>query len=593
MELLPAVAAASDDSGPPSSGDGPRTPPSDSCPDPDLEAAAIHIAMHPVTGAFTDPAHESGFGVHLFRLAFPFHVLLLLLCNSIGVFMLFNVTPEARPLWAIFTAVGLFSLVSRLLLHCMHDSVRSQQLGSRFWTFTMLLCTCVDSIGNAMASAYICIPTEEKYLASVFLIATTLMNGSHGMGFAHKNALVGGLLVDNLILVINCGRISVGVALVQTGVILVSATAANVAELYMRQGYAERKEKTLLEQRAKKAARQLAVRNEQLQAEKERLMYDVQRRTGRALDDDDARSAIRRGLQAEHSQPTHPARDADLSVSEAGGPAPSDAAPPSLPPGAPSSTAGGSSVGQLSNGQLPLPLTWGEADQPGHAESAGSPVREVRRASPGSKRSRLGAPDEDREMLLPPKDTDTDTSSSSSSCSRPKSKGKQKRQFVPLSWAEADRQHFAEVAGRSGVEQRSAPLSWATKAEKRSLSACNEQESVQEAWAEGDRQYFAAVAARAANEQRARDSVNAQVPLSWAEADRQWHAERAASRAVTAPKTKRVISSKEASRLCRELRQLAKGERSLPLAQTEEAEMAAMAELVDDEVVDSLAPHII
>ena len=95
---------------------------------------ADSIAMHPVTGAFRDPAHESGFGVHLFRLAFPFHVLLLLLCNSTGVFMLFDVTPEARLLWVIFTAVGLFSLVSRLLLHCMHDSVRAQRLGS--WTYT-------------------------------------------------------------------------------------------------------------------------------------------------------------------------------------------------------------------------------------------------------------------------------------------------------------------------------------------------------------------------------------------------------------------------------------------------------------------------
>ena len=66
----------------------------------------------------------------------------------------------------------------------------------------------------------------------------------------------------------------------------------------------------------------LEVRNEQLLAEKERLLYDVQR--GRPLDDDDDRSAIRRGLQA--------------------GGAPSNSPPPSLPPGAPSSTAGSSTV---------------------------------------------------------------------------------------------------------------------------------------------------------------------------------------------------------------------------------------------------------
>eukprot|EP00964_Phaeocystis_antarctica_P117668 scaffold81467_cov63-Phaeocystis_antarctica.AAC.1 len=62
---------------------------------------------------------------------------------------------------------------------------------------------------------------------------------------------------------------------------------------------------------------------EQLQTSNERLLYDVQRR-GRPLDDDDDRSAIRRGLQA--------------------GPAPSDSPPPSLPPGAPSSSAGSSTL---------------------------------------------------------------------------------------------------------------------------------------------------------------------------------------------------------------------------------------------------------
>ena len=44
-------------------------------------------------------------------------------------------------------------------------------------------------------------------------------------------------------------------------------------------------------------SRRLEERNEQLRAEKERLMYDVQRR-GNPLNGDDARSAIRRGLQA-------------------------------------------------------------------------------------------------------------------------------------------------------------------------------------------------------------------------------------------------------------------------------------------------------
>ena len=92
---------------------------------------------------------------------------------------------------------------------------------------------------------------------------------------------------------------------------------------------------------------------EQLQAEKERLLYDMQRR-GRPLDDDDDRSAIRRGLQAGRSQPyppslgdtgpdTDPDADPDADPSEAGGPAPSDSLP-TLPPGPPSSASSGSAA---------------------------------------------------------------------------------------------------------------------------------------------------------------------------------------------------------------------------------------------------------
>ena len=79
-----------------------------------------------------------------------------------------------------------------------------------------------------------------------------------------------------------------------------------------------------------------------IQAEKERLQYDVQRR-GHPLNDDN-RSAVRRGLQA-GQDPYHRHDSASWAdPSEAGGPAPSDSPPPSFPPGAPSSTEGKSST---------------------------------------------------------------------------------------------------------------------------------------------------------------------------------------------------------------------------------------------------------
>ena len=82
---------------------------------------------------------------------------------------------------------------------------------------------------------------------------------------------------------------------------------------------------------------QLEERNEQLQAEKERLLYDVLsqqhlcRVLGRHPLDEEGRSAISRGLRGLGPP------------SEAGGPAPSDSLPPSLPPGPPSSSASSAS----------------------------------------------------------------------------------------------------------------------------------------------------------------------------------------------------------------------------------------------------------
>ena len=40
---------------------------------------ADSIAMHPVTGAFTDPTHESAFTSQLFRAAFPSHAFVMAL----------------------------------------------------------------------------------------------------------------------------------------------------------------------------------------------------------------------------------------------------------------------------------------------------------------------------------------------------------------------------------------------------------------------------------------------------------------------------------------------------------------------------------
>ena len=112
---------------------------------------------------------------------------------------------------------------------------------------------------------------------------------------------------------------------------------------HLRQSYAERLQEKVEEKRRSdeeaEGRRQLEERNDQLQAEKERLIYDNerQRRVG-TLDDDD-RSAIRRGLLA-----GLPGEGTDASEENAEliellfnlPSAPPGMPPPSLPPGPPS-----------------------------------------------------------------------------------------------------------------------------------------------------------------------------------------------------------------------------------------------------------------
>lgn len=143
-----------------------------------------------------------------------------------------------------------------MYLHHMHDAVSGRRIGASVWTFTLLTCTVADSSSSVMASAAICsrcgcylqtvrprsTASHTTELAVAYwpllceqplaLIAIALINGSHGISFTHKCALVGLLLVDNLVLVAVCGMSQLGVALCQAGVVVVGATVAHVAELY-------------------------------------------------------------------------------------------------------------------------------------------------------------------------------------------------------------------------------------------------------------------------------------------------------------------------------------------------------------------------
>ena len=236
-----------------------------------------------------------------------------------------------------------------MLFHQMSDAMRAQRLDTRTWTFCVVAVSLTVVFASLLAGAEVCVPTKDRFLPPLFLMAAALVNGTHGLGFAHKIALMGIVLFvactffiamcpdsTSAIVIALCqaGAIGVGAAVARLAPIRThtrkpaspspkprtrtqnrtqnrtpkpGVTVAHVVELHMRQSYKDKQ--LLLEQSTQ--TQQLEERNEQLQAEKERLLYDnALQRLGRTIEDDDNRSAICRGLQA---------------------------VPPSLPPGPPSS----------------------------------------------------------------------------------------------------------------------------------------------------------------------------------------------------------------------------------------------------------------
>ena len=289
---------------------------------PDLEAGVTLSAVHPFTGAFAEPSHETAFAAQLFRTAFPCHVVLLALTSTILIRAWLS-----APLDLFVSTAALcmtLSLVGRVLTHYRLKVVRGQRLGACAWTAQAIV-WCVISVGvYVRAPRAECALLRSHDLAGFACLTGALVNGSHGLRFWHKLGLIGLMLQGSLCAIASCGEVSLaGVSMVLAGFVV-----AHMMEVHLRHNYLE--------------TRRLEERNEQLRAEKERLLYDVQRR-GRPLDDADDRSAIRRGLQAGCSK--HPARSADGSTSsDRSGTKPSSDLSP--PPGPPSSNSSGSTTAE-------------------------------------------------------------------------------------------------------------------------------------------------------------------------------------------------------------------------------------------------------
>ena len=332
--------------------------------DPELGAAGIaEIVLHPVTGAFADPLHELAFGAQFYRLAFPFHAFLMGLIIVSCAWSLRAPPLAALPNFRVSLGIVLvffaLGMAGRILLHRSPDSARSQRIGARAWTCLIILMG-VWICWHMVAITRLCSATQEDRVAVIASLAFALVNGTHGMAFLPKCTLQGLMISYNLLELALCSEANASQPLTHTAPLgsivahICSAVVAHLGEMHLRHSYVEKQvdaeEKRRLGETLDEDKRRLEERNEQLRAEKERLMYDVQRRTGRALDDDDGRSAIRRGLQGEPSSTLGKAETSLRKItqifyhteddrSETTLLLPSGSPPPSLPPGPPS-TAG-------------------------------------------------------------------------------------------------------------------------------------------------------------------------------------------------------------------------------------------------------------
>jgi hypothetical protein len=302
----------------------PDTPRSDR--DPEAAAAVPDdcFARHPITGAFTKPAVESAFSVGAFRDAFPLHAVLLAVAVVVqlnlarqtlhAIAVMPSGSPNARNVVLSLSIICIIGLVGRVRLHCMQDlQVRSQRLGSALWTASVVLVFVVGANYNVnvIVSAYVtrsgrtCTAMRTQHLQSPILyLIFALVNGSHGMGFLHKTALLVLVLISDLMMRVVCDELAL--ALSSAGALVVGYVAAHLAELHMRRAFAEKRhlveEKRRDQERREQAEErqeQAETRQEQLQTAMERLQYDFNMVTSsyRLTPADDNRSELRRDLQ--------------------------------------------------------------------------------------------------------------------------------------------------------------------------------------------------------------------------------------------------------------------------------------------------------
>ena len=209
--------------------------------DPDLTLAPRHdsyASMHTVTGAFADPSLEVAFAAQLFRSAYQGHLLLLGMAIAIFLWTTLVLPSDAGAIFGAITLLTVLSLVGRVLLHRMPDLARSQQLGAWAWTIKLVL-DFVAYVGTSATTAA-CASSQDGYLVPILGFVFALINGSHGMGFLHKFALIVLMVLAGVITIARGCPFALVIGKCSIAALGVGSAVAHMAELQLRRSYAEK-----------------------------------------------------------------------------------------------------------------------------------------------------------------------------------------------------------------------------------------------------------------------------------------------------------------------------------------------------------------
>ena len=159
-------------------------------------------------GAFIDAAKEQDFAGRTFSSLFDVHIGLLMVGFGAVAWLVVGMPDEptlneqwgqsVEKVWLLMWSSMIFCRVALHLV--MKEPAKSQRLGSRFWTVYVVSELIADIAGNAARPSNDCPISGGEGCVALLSFAKAVLNGTQGMRFWHKTALVYLMVVDGALL---------------------------------------------------------------------------------------------------------------------------------------------------------------------------------------------------------------------------------------------------------------------------------------------------------------------------------------------------------------------------------------------------------